>query len=52
MLGCLRPRNAVHRYCKGVLKQNILTDGGLQEILIIPEGDIYRLIIKSNLIKA
>lgn len=46
-LGYKLPRKAISDHCKGVLKQNILTDGGLQEMLIIPEGDIYRLIIKK-----
>jgi len=51
-LGYKLPRKAISDHCKGVLKQNILTDGGLQEMLIIPEGDIYRLIIKSKLPQA
>ena len=30
----------------------VLTDGGKQEMLVIPEGDVFRLIIKSRLEKA
>lgn len=46
-LGYAIPHKAVRDNCKGVLTWNILTDGGKQEVLIIPEGDIYRLIIKA-----
>jgi prophage antirepressor-like protein len=31
------------------LKHHCLTDSGFQELKIISEGDIYRLIIKSKL---
>lgn len=51
-LGYSKPRNAISTHCKGALKQGILTDGGQQEMLVIPEGDIFRLIIKSRLEKA
>ena len=46
-LGYAIPHKAVRDNCKGVLTWNILTNGGEQEALIIPEGDIYRLIIKA-----
>lgn len=46
-LGYAIPHKAVRDNCKGVLTWNILTNGGKQEILIIPEGDIYRLIIAA-----
>ena len=48
-LGYAIPHKAVQTHCKGVLKRNILTNGGNQEVLVIPEGDIYRLVIKSQL---
>lgn len=48
-LGYSIPHKAVQTHCKGVLKRNIPTNGGNQEVLVIPEGDIYRLIIKSQL---
>lgn len=48
-LGYSVPKDAVTRHCKGALKQRYLTDGGEQEMKIIPEGDIYRLVIKSQL---
>lgn len=48
-LGYSVPKDAVTRHCKGALKQRYLTEGGEQEMKVIPEGDIYRLIIKSQL---
>jgi len=41
------PHKAVRDHCKGVLTWNIPTSGGEQQVLVIPEGDIYRLIIKA-----
>lgn len=49
ILGYAIPHKAVRDHCKGVLKQNILTSGGYQEMLVIPPGDVYRLIAKSRL---
>ena len=48
-LGYSIPHKAVQTHCKGVLKWNIPTNGGNQDVLVIPEGDIYRLVIKSQL---
>lgn len=48
-LGYARPRNAVNAHCKGALKRGSLTDGGVQELTFIPEGDVYRLITHSRL---
>ncbi|MCM1508264.1 MAG: phage antirepressor KilAC domain-containing protein [Ruminococcus flavefaciens] len=48
-LGYARPSEAVSKHCKGTSKQRILTNGGMQEMLFIPEGDIYRLITHSKL---
>ena len=48
-LGYSEPKNAISRHCKGALKQSYLTDGGMQEVKLIPEGDVYRLIIRSKL---
>lgn len=48
-LGYSKPRNAIESHCKGALKQGILTNGGIQELTFIPEGDVYRLIIRSKL---
>lgn len=43
---------AVRTHCKGVAKTSIPTNGGNQEVKVISEGDIYRLIIRSKLPQA
>lgn len=48
-LGYSNPRDAISRHCKGVVKHDILTNGGEQEMNFIPEGDVYRLITHSKL---
>ena len=48
-LGYISQKDAVSRHCKGALKRRYLTEGGEQELKVIPEGDIYRLIVKSKL---
>ena len=48
-LGYSVPKDAVTRHCKGALKHRYLTEGGEQELKLIPEGDIYRLVVKSQL---
>ena len=48
-LGYSNSRDAVLRHCKGVVKRDILTNRGVQTLNFIPEGDIYRLIIRSQL---
>ncbi len=47
-LGYSNPRDAISRHCKGVVKRDSFKEGG-QEIALLPEGDVYRLIIKSQL---
>lgn len=49
VLGYKEPHKAVSRHCKGGTKHTVLTNGGNQEVIVIPEGDVYRLIIKSKL---
>lgn len=44
-----RPNEAISKHCKGTLKRRIPTNGGMQEMLFIPEGDIYRLAAKSQI---
>lgn len=46
-LGYAIPHKAVRDNCKGVLTWNIPTNGGEQEVLVIPEGDVYRLIVRA-----
>ena len=48
-LGYAIPHKAVQTHCKGVLKWNIPTSSGNQDVLLITEGDVYRLIMKSKL---
>lgn len=48
-LGYAVPRKALYDHCKGVLKRNILTNGGQQAFSFIPESDVYRLIFRSKL---
>lgn len=48
-LGYKRPADAITQHCKGSAKCRYLTAGGEQETKVIPESDVYRLIIKSKL---
>lgn len=48
-LGYKDTTNAVKQHCKGVVKRHILTNGGKQQMNLIPEGDMYRLITHSKL---
>lgn len=52
ILGYAVPKDAISRHCKGALKHRLPTNGGMQDIKYIPEGDLYRLIIASKLPKA
>ena len=49
MLGYANPSKAIKDHCKGVTKRYTLTNGGEQLQNFIPEGDLYRLIIRSKL---
>ena len=48
-LGYANPRKAVKDHCKGVTKRDTLTEGGIQSLSYMPEGDVYRLIVGSKL---
>lgn len=48
-LGYIEAAKAIRTHCKGVSEMDIPTNGGIQRVKIIPEGDIYRLIIRSQL---
>ena len=48
-LGYKRVADAVTAHCKGSVKYRYPTEGGTQEVKLIPEGDVYRLIIRSKL---
>jgi prophage antirepressor-like protein len=48
-LGYQNTSKALSDHCKGITKRYIPTNGGMQEMNVIPEGDIYRLAAKSKL---
>ncbi|MBO5969521.1 MAG: phage antirepressor KilAC domain-containing protein [Clostridia bacterium] len=48
-LGYAIPTKAVNTHCKGVSKMEVPTNGGVQSLLFITEGDMYRLIAHSKL---
>lgn len=48
-LGYSNTKDAITRHCKGVVKRDLPTNGGVQATNFIPEGDIYRLAAKSEL---
>lgn len=52
MLGYSNINDAISRHCKGVVKHDLLTKGGKQKVSLIPEGDVWRLIIRSKLPQA
>ena len=47
-LGYRRPKDAITAHCKGAVKRRLLTNGGAQEMKMISEGDVYRLISHSR----
>lgn len=50
VLGYASPKDAISRHCKGATFHRPL--GESQEMKVIPEGDIYRLIVRSKLPEA
>ena len=52
-LGYKRPNDAITQHCKGTVKHRIATKQGNSSIMnFIPESDIYRLIVRSELKEA
>lgn len=49
LLGYARPADAISAHCKGVCVLPTPSSGGVQNTKYIPEGDLYRLIIRSRL---
>lgn len=49
VLGYKEPGLAVRTHCKGGVKRTLPTAGGPQEMTLIPERDLYRLIMNSKL---
>jgi prophage antirepressor-like protein len=52
ILGYASPSVAVSKHCKGVSKMEIPTNGGVQLMVVIPERDVYRLVMNSKLPEA
>lgn len=52
ILGYSKPYNAISTHCKGTLKRGTPTSGGVQDLLYIPESDVYRLVMRSKLPEA
>ncbi|MDD1795118.1 phage antirepressor, partial [Enterovibrio sp. ZSDZ42] len=52
ILGYSNPRDAVNRHCKGGRETRLPTNSGEQLAKIIPERDVYRLIMRSKLPEA
>ena len=44
-LGYVDTVKALKQHCKGVVKCPILTKGGKQNMIILLEGDLYRLVL-------
>lgn len=51
-LGYVETAKAIRTHCKGVSEMDIPSNGGIQRMKIIPEGDVYRLIVRSKLPQA
>lgn len=50
ILGYAKPHNAIERHCHDSLKRGVIDSlGREQQKLYIPEGDLYRLIVRSKL---
>jgi prophage antirepressor-like protein len=50
ILGYTKPHNAISRHCRDSLKRGVIdTLGRIQEKIFIPEGDLYRLVLRSRL---
>lgn len=45
-LGYSNPNKAVNDHCRAITKRSTPISGKIQEINFIPEGDVYRLIMK------
>ncbi len=51
-LGYRNVSDALIRHCKGIVKHDTLTNGDIQALSFISEGDVYRLVAHSKLPRA
>ena len=51
-LGYSNPNKAINDHCRAITKRSTPISGKMQDINFIPEGDVYRLIVKSKLSSA
>lgn len=49
ILGYERSADAIRVHCKGSVKRRLPTAGGEQDVTLIPERDVYRLVMRSRL---
>lgn len=49
LLGYQRSRDAIKQHCRGAVKHRLPTSSGIQDTQLIPERDVYRLIMRSKL---
>ena len=47
-LGYSKPSDAISKHCRATTKWSTPISGKMQEVNFIPEGDIYRLIVKAS----
>ncbi|MEQ3658641.1 MAG: phage antirepressor KilAC domain-containing protein [Glaciecola sp.] len=52
LLGYAKPNNAINSHCKGALKRGIDNNGVTYSMVLIPERDVYRLIMRSKMPEA
>lgn len=52
LLNYSRSRDAIKQHCKGAVFHRLPSNSGIQEMQIIPERDVYRLIMRSKLPEA
>lgn len=51
-LGYVDTTQAIRKHCKGGVETTLPTAGGMQTMKVIPESDVYRLVMRSKLEEA
>ena len=49
ILGYKNTSDAIHKHCKGIVKHEMLTNGGMQQLNVITRRDVVKLILRSKL---